>query len=226
MIKQGSSIAKALAEGRRVSIRADKSIRGIPYFSCACPIRNKNGEVIGAISISESVERYDKLAAMANSITDSISTLASTSEELSAQTQEIAATGKTLLDTTCRSQERVKETDSVVRLIQDISSQTNLLGLNAAIESARVGEQGRGFGVVASEIRKLAALSASSIANVAEVINDIQRDSEHSHNQIRQIDEVVSHVAIAINQLAYSIQELGQIAQEMNVFAEDLTPTS
>ena len=183
---------------------------------------NDQGEVIGSIVISESIERYDGFKEMANGLTDSISSLASTSEQISAQAEEIAALTRRVTLSSQESQKRAKETDEVLGLIRSISSQTNLLGLNAAIEAARVGEQGRGFGVVAEEIRKLAATSAESIKKVEQITKLIQESSDASFQQTNQIEGGINQIAEAMGQIAASIQQINSMAIKLDQFAEQL----
>ncbi|SMC41809.1 methyl-accepting chemotaxis protein [Sporomusa malonica] len=214
--------SQAMKKRCRVVKRMDASLWGMPFIALAVPITDEYGEVVGAISVQETVERQEALQQMASSLTDSITILASTTEEISAQSQEIAATCQSLSSQIEGSMARAKATDKVVGYIQEISSQTNLLGLNAAIEAARVGEQGRGFGVVAEEIRKLATSSAESVQKIRQILLDIQSDSSMISRQIGQIEAVVSDLAGAIAQIAAAVQQSATDANKLDILARQL----
>lgn len=222
-LKPGTGLYRAIHEERRVSIRADKSLWGIPFIATAFPIRNSRGEVIGAAALMENLDRQDNLKTMAASLAEGMSSLAAAVQEFSAQTEEISAVSQSLLQVIQESQIRVSETDEVLSLIKSVAGQTNLLGLNAAIEAARVGDVGRGFGVVAEEIRKLAANSADSIKRIESILHAIRGDSNEVTNRMEQINTIISQATQAICEISSSAQQADAIARQLDVLADGLS---
>ena len=129
---------------------------------------------------------------------------------------------QTLVKVSRDSQNRVQETDQVIGFIKNIAGQTNLLGLNAAIEAARVGDQGRGFGVVAQEIRKLAIDSADSIKKIDALIKSVQADSKQTNDQTEHINIVLGEIADAITQVTNAVQDANTQARKLGEMAENL----
>ncbi|MDF2930260.1 MAG: methyl-accepting chemotaxis protein [Anaerospora sp.] len=108
-------------------------------------------------------------------------------------------------------------------MIRNISVQTNLLGLNAAIEAARVGEQGRGFGVVAEEIRKLASYSAESIGKIDSIIKTIRRDNDQTCTQITNVNTIIGQIVDATQEIAGTTQATNHMAAELTMMAKKIT---
>jgi methyl-accepting chemotaxis protein len=112
--------------------------------------------------------------------------------------------------------ERSKEIGAIVDTISGIAGQTNLLALNAAIEAARAGEQGKGFAVVAEEVRKLAEQSQEAAKHIAELINQIQLDTNHAVDAMHNGTDEVKRGAEIVNNAGNIFKEIDEMVILVN----------
>jgi len=118
--------------------------------------------------------------------------------------------------------ERIEGISEMASTIQQISSQTNLLSMNAAIEAAHAGEAGKGFAVVADEIRKLADTSAQSSASITRIIKEISDGVAETEIKTKQSSEAFTVINKEIKGTKQAFDEIASSTQELNVGGQQI----
>lgn len=227
-IKVGDPVKSELTvncieSGKRIIqiVPIEKSPWGIPYVSCALPILEGN-RVIGCVVTSQQIGVQQKIASISKELSDSSHGFVAGMQELSANSEELAGTSNDLKKLSKDLEITISKTDEIVSVIKSIANQTNLLGLNAAIESARVGEAGRGFGVVAEEVRKLAAFSAESVKGINEELNRIKEGITTLSERVCSIDNAVEEQTSSVEELTASCEALANLAGGLSDIANSM----
>ena len=221
-VKPGSVIDRCLQEKRQiiVEVSRDKSVYGVPYVANAVPIQDDKGQIIGCICTSQSTDSISFLRETSQVLKDSSGHLANSIQGLSTQADKLGDSGYNLEKLAVYTLEVVNNTNEIVEFIKDVSRRTNVLGINASIEACRVGAAGRGFGVVAEEVRKLAANSAESGNRINQILVEIKKAITDVMKQSVEIKDSVHHQASIIQELASSSEELAAMSQEIEELAE------
>lgn len=163
---------------------------------------------------ADNVETLKGSTRLMNEINSDVSNTIDSLVRITEETQNSIAEIKTQTDVTNESAARIREATA---LIADISSQTNLLSLNASIEAARAGEHGRGFAVVAEEIRGLADQSGEATKRIADIVNNLIANSDASVRTMDKVINVINEQGMKLNDTQESFAKLnGEIGQVGN----------
>lgn len=133
-------------------------------------------------------------------------------QELQTQSGQIAETNKELTEAMTRFQAKTKEVEKIAGIILQISSQTNLLSLNASIESARAGEAGRGFAVVAEQVRQLSEQTKESTEEITKITNEL---NQNGIDVISSIDSSLEATALQNEKIAVVADSFTQLNKNM-----------
>ena len=170
------------------------------------------------------------VATNSKTISDSLQTIAAAVEEMTAsigeisinavKASEMAAEAVNVTDSTneiiAQLGKSTSEIGDVIKLITSIAEQTNLLALNATIEAARAGEAGRGFAVVASEVKELARETAEATEDISAKIEAIQHDTEGAVDAISNISEIIKRINDIQAVIATAVEEQSATSAEMS----------
>lgn len=221
-IKYGTEVVDLVKE----CLKSSKTVKGeIPaevlgraIRVIAMPIRNSRGQIIGSISDGIDVNDSNHLVNNLKDISTSVSQLSESINHIAYASSELAEAGQKAIQLTRNTIDAVEKTKQVLDIIKGIADQSNLLGLNAAIESARAGEQGKGFNVVAGEIRKLATQSKESAANIRNIIESMLSSVRDISKAIEETAAVSEEQAAATQELSATVETINQNLANLNEF--------
>lgn len=191
---------------------------GIPLRMIATSITNQKNEIIGAIVNCVETTRNTNLMKNLNGVACSVDDVTSSVNELAKSSVNLAEYEQKVMELTNKTIKASEKTEQVLEIIKNIATQTNLLGLNAAIESARAGEYGKGFSVVASEVRKLASKSKESAEIIKNVIDEI-------NSSISEIAKAIEETAAISEEQAATTQEVSASIDTINANIKELDET-
>lgn len=220
-IPEGGAVFEVLKTGRNAIKVVPEHVYGVTFKSFAIPIREEN-KIVGVLVVAKSLHKKNSVTNITKKLTESLSQISVGINEVAKGVQELATMNEKILGETIEANERTKDTDEILSFIQGVSSQTNLLGLNAAIEAARAGEAGRGFNVVAQEIRKLSNSSNESIKKIDSVMKHISSSVNSINTNLTKSNDISQNQSAALEEIAASISELNSTAKTLEDLAEDL----
>lgn len=222
LLQKGDGMYEAVKMDKPYNTFIPESVFGVPLVANTIPVRDENGVLIGSIGVASSVKNYEKINQISQTLFDLVKVF---SESLNDLTESFRLLTDNIDSVSAQSNniiESNKDIDKIVKLVKEVSEQTNILGLNASIEAARAGEAGKGFGIVANEIRNLAGSSKAHSESIKKTIDRIDELLINLNENIIKIsDESTEQNSITAN-LIDSINKISETAKELSDYAQGI----
>lgn len=195
------------------------------------PIRDEEGEVIAVLKVATDItEREVTFTKLTNELQEMAENLHARMEvgmKLSYQVAQsielMVLDHKNNLSMLHDLEQQAEDIQGIVEMIQQFASSTHLIGLNAAIEAAHSGEHGRGFNVVASEVRKLASQIEHSTKAIKQTVEAISIQVEHVNKSTKDSQKVINESLVLIQQAVVEFSGIGESASKLDLQAKTLS---
>lgn len=223
---QGSTY-EALRTGRTVIAEISGEASPVPYVAVTSPIVS-DGAVIGSFATGYPLKRERELRAMSQDTAASIQQTSASVESLLEAVRSLAANAQTLNDLSAKTLQTAGKADEVADFIKDVADSTQLLGLNAAIESAHAGEFGKGFGVVAQEIRKMASSNKEAAKTITQFVRGLQESIGEVASQANELGALSEELSASLQEISLTVDRLSEMSGRLLQLSEiraELVPT-
>lgn len=205
----------------RTVARMPGDLQGRPFDAILIPIK-ENDQVVGILGVNYALDNHITLEKLISENEATINALLGGIQQIAAHSEELSATSEEILRNSKQAAENSVSVTKVTNVIREVSEQTNLLGLNAMIEAARVGDLGSGFGVVASEVRKLSDHTKQAASDIETSLGSVQDSMKHMELEIGQITTATVDQAQLVSEFMQSIEQLSETSANLKKFVTEM----
>jgi methyl-accepting chemotaxis protein len=191
----------------------NKTEHGIDAKVTIIPAINKNGQVVGVLILSTDIENSIKIKKSTSELKSSLQETSSSISEITNDAVKLSEKLNYIIKNTEVTKKLIIESNEAINLIESISKQSNLLGLNAAIESSRAGEYGKGFSVVAGEMRKLASNSSESSKKISSALAEMNNNMKVIIDTIDELGQIATTQAASLEEVSAAVTQITENSQ-------------
>lgn len=222
-VREGDPAHKTIQARQPLTFEFDASKYGVPVFIACHPLFAEDGKtIVGVFGIVLPKKLAVDLRTMSQNLENSLSQVSSAIEQLAASASQIHENEQTLNAGIRGIHHHSNEINNISHFIKKVADETKMLGLNAAIEAARAGQAGKGFGVVADEIRKLSEQSNGAVPQIEELTSRIRNNVDKSVSMSDSSLLASQEQAAASQEITASIQEITSMTVELHKIADQL----
>lgn len=240
LIEQTAAIAHRVSDSALTVSSTSQQVSSVSHEISRAISEISQGATSQAADAEQSVNKINQLALKINHVSDSTKTIEevtectvelthqglSSIEDLDARARETSVVTGEILQDILALDEQSRSISRIVNVIRSIADQTNLLALNAAIEAARAGEAGKGFAVVADEVRKLAEQSLAATHEISSIITNTQEKTSMTVEKAKSTEQILRSQNEAVHHAITSFKDISasmdHMVEQVRVIMEDV----
>lgn len=220
-IPAGCAADLCLKAKKPISSIIPEHVFGVPLKTMAVPVF-EDGVIQGTMVIGTSLSRKEKMSNLSSTLSTSLTEISNNLFDMVTGVQKISEANSDIQKFIEETNNNAQKTDEVLDFIGGIAKQTNLLGLNAAIESSKAGDLGKGFGIVANEIRKLSQSTKESTNQINSILKNMQNAINEIYLRFNDSNLLLESQSSGLEEITATIQELDSTATLLKEFASKL----
>ncbi len=208
-------VIQSALKGKPASGRPPFDVYGVHFFGKTMPIYNGRNEVIGALGIGYNIEEIVAIEETIFELERLLQEVNDYTSDIESSAQILKNSNSELIQNTDHVKENTIQITSIVEMIKKVSGQTNILGLNASIEAARAGQHGKGFSVVANEVRKLSDETDEASSKIATYTKNISKSVNTLIESLNTVNDMAVGNAKTVANFSKVSNDLTSISQRL-----------
>lgn len=207
-LSKDSATYKCIVEGKPLVTITPKELFGISLKTSAIPIKNNNGNIIGCFAVGENIEDFTELEDLGNATFLPLKKMSSLIEKLHINLKNINTENNEALQSLIVARNEALNTNNIISYVDTLAKQTNLIALNARIESARVENINKEFSIVANEVKKLSNDNQKALEDISKILNNIKASTTNITNQLDSSNSEFALQVQAIEKIYSKIKDI------------------
>lgn len=210
MLPPEDPMIEVMKTGKIREVHVGREMYGIPFKATYVPIKDEKRNIIGGVAIGYELDIEERVSIITDTLQESVSKIMNSANQITKESKNQELISVDMVERVSDSFEKHEKTNEILNFINNIANQTNLLALNAQIEAARAGEAGRGFSIVANEVKKLGERSSVAINDVKNILAEIKNYNETVNELIYKNKNISNEQNSNIEMILSSIKDLNE----------------
>lgn len=205
-LKPDDPMVDSFRHGKVIDVILPPHIHGFPFRSITAPVRDKNGKIVGTIGIGSSLELLYSAENIVSEVQQKLESAEKRFGAFNETSQQLREQSSGILDFMSKISRESSQIESAAKEISNIATQTGFLAINASVEAAHAGAAGKGFAIVAQEMKKLSNASRASSEKIFSLIKELSSAVNQNYEALNSIQQAISSQLLSAGELCKEIE--------------------